>query len=100
MNSSYICSHLLSKMGHLVSRVNRGERSTAGTELDPYQLCWRVGAPFLLLFDNSILFREDTTSRWCATEVDDDGVMMPVCRFRSCLNNYHFFSTIGQMGMV
>ena len=23
-------------------------------------------------------FREDTTSRWCATEVDDDGVMMPV----------------------
>ena len=22
--------------------------------------------------------REDTTSRWCATEVDDDGVMMPV----------------------
>ena len=76
MNSSYICSHLLSKMGHMVSRVNRGERSTAGTELDPYQLCWRVGAPFLL--DNSILFREDTTSRWCATEVDDDGVMMPV----------------------
>ena len=85
MNSSYIFSreyiinlfsHLLSKMGHMVSRVNRGERSTAGTELDPYQLCWRVGAPFLL--DNSILFREDTTSRWCATEVDDDGVMMPV----------------------
>ena len=74
----YLFSHLLSKMGHMVSRVNRGERSTAGAELDSCQLCWRVGAPFLLLFDNSLLFREDTTSRWCATEVDDDGVMMPV----------------------
>ena len=53
-------SHLLSKMGHMVSRVNRGERSTAGTEFDPCQLCWRVGAPVkefsLLLFDNSILY--------------------------------------------
>ena len=44
MNSSYICSHLLSKMGHMVSRVNCGKRSTAGTEFDPCQLRWRVGA--------------------------------------------------------
>ena len=28
------------------------------------------------------LFREDTLSRWCATEVDSEGVMVPVSVFR------------------
>ena len=75
----YLFSHLLSKMGHMVSRVNRGERSTAGAELDSCQLCWRVGTGNTYSWKKYVPeFREDTTSRWCATEVDDDGVMMPV----------------------
>ena len=40
------------------------------------------------------LFREDTLSRWCATEVDSEGVMVPVSVFIVSKSRIIFFFQI------
>ena len=53
-------------------------------------------------------FREDTLDRWCATEVDADGVMVPVSFYKFFISQpkvlldfSNLFSiSAGQMGLV
>ena len=49
-----------------------------GEEYDTYPLrrkVWNRRREFLIQY---VAFREDTLEKWCATEVDAEGVMVPV----------------------
>ena len=46
------------------------------------------------------LAREDILERWCATEVDAAGFMVPVSFFQACTNKSFFSPAAGQMGLV